>query len=79
MNQETMASRLRYTRKAKGLTQQQVADRCGVSLPTYAHIERGTTISPQLLTIADISRCLGVTLDYLVFGVRTSALHGSRK
>ncbi len=35
-------SNLKAARKAAGMTQQQVADRLGISLRYYCHIEKGT-------------------------------------
>jgi len=52
-------------RLAKGLTQEQMAERLGVEQETISRFERGATLPPlaRLLEIADI---LGVALDELV-------------
>ena len=52
---ETLLSALKAAREAKGLTQEQTAHACGMTLNNYARIERGdtgTTVS-TLQKIAD--------------------------
>lgn len=51
-------------RKAKGLTQQQLADKLGMSLNFIGKIEVGYD-RPSLYTIIDISNCLDVPLEVL--------------
>lgn len=51
--------RLRLYRKARGLTQEDVARQVGVSRQTLAGIEKGT-VSPTLDTMLKIAALLGV-------------------
>ena len=48
-----------------GLTQKEVAERAGISLPFYGHIERGTR-KASLETTVDIANALGVSTDMLL-------------
>lgn len=56
---------LRAARKAAGLTQQQVADRIGVTKSTYCNYEKGKR-EPDVLKIWEIVRVLGVSGDDLL-------------
>jgi transcriptional regulator with XRE-family HTH domain len=68
------ASRLRAVREAAGLTQQDVADRCGISLRQYHRYEMGTS-QPSAEHLAAMSKTLGVTSDYLL--ALTDDQHGA--
>jgi transcriptional regulator with XRE-family HTH domain len=50
--------RLYPTRRAQALTQQELADRSGVSLTTINRLERGYTARPQ--TVRKLAEALGV-------------------
>lgn len=52
-------------RKASGLTQTELAKRCGVSRLTIGRLEAGKT-SPSLKVAKKIASVLGCTLDELV-------------
>lgn len=56
---------LRAARKAAGLTQQQVADRIGVTKSTYCNYEKGKR-EPDVPKIWEIIRVLGVSGDDLL-------------
>lgn len=50
MADKAIANRIRAFRKLKGLTQQELSDRLGVSIAVLGSIERGTrTPKPELL------------------------------
>ena len=53
-----LGQRIRRQRKLMGLTQKEVAERAGISLPFYGHIERGTR-KASLETTVDIANALG--------------------
>jgi len=57
--------RLNQTRKEKGYTAQQMADKLTVSLSTYRKYESGHR-SPNLEMLAKIADILEVTADYLL-------------
>lgn len=61
MDNDQLAQRIRAFRKLKGMTQQQLADRLGVSVAVLGSLERGTRKQePKLLE--RIAETLGI--DY---------------
>ena len=60
-----LGQRIRRQRKLMGFTQKEVAERAGISLPFYGHIERGTR-KASLETTVDIANALGVSTDMLL-------------
>lgn len=67
MNKEEydLASRLSFARKARGLSQQQVADRIGVTRRTVSDYELGKRQS-SLEMLVEIAKCYQMTTDYLL-------------
>jgi transcriptional regulator with XRE-family HTH domain len=67
MDNNQLAQRIRAFRKLKGLTQQQLADRLGVSVAVLGSLERGTRKQePKLLE--RIAETLGIDYDELTGG-----------
>lgn len=67
-NIEESGKRIRGLREKKGMTQEQLAEKLGVSYKTVNAIEngaRGTTVD----TLALIAESLESTIDYIVNGV----------
>lgn len=60
-----IGERIRQTRKERGLTQEQLAEACGLSTSFVGHIERGTRIL-SVDTLYQISLQLKVSTDYLL-------------
>lgn len=60
-----MGQRIRRQRKMMGLTQREVAEKVGISLPFYGHIERGSR-KASLETMVSIANTLGVSADMLL-------------
>ena len=56
--------KMKAARAAKGLTQQELADRAGVTRQTVVAIEKGD-YNPTVRLCVDICRALGVTLNDL--------------
>ncbi len=56
--------KMKAARAAKGLTQQELADRVGVTRQTVVAIEKGD-YNPTVRLCVDICRALGVTLNEL--------------
>ena len=65
----SIGRRIRECRQALGMTQSQLAKRIGVTGSFVGHIERAEKV-PSLETVARLSAELGVTMDWLVFGIR---------
>jgi len=69
MDNDQLAQRIRAFRKLKGLTQQQLADRLGVSVAVLGSLERGTRKQePKLLE--RIAETLGIDYEELTGGKR---------
>jgi DNA-binding XRE family transcriptional regulator len=64
---EQLAARVRHLRRARGLTQQQLADNAGVSRASVARIE-GESATPDLSTLAKLAEALGVEVGDLFKG-----------
>ncbi len=63
-----MGIRIRQVRKAKGLSQAELAKQCGISMSFLGHIERGTRIM-SMETFASICNALDAGADELLWGV----------
>lgn len=60
-----MPDRVREIRKNRGLLQQQLADRAGVSMQTISNLENGRHV-PDTSTLLKIAKALGVSLGDLL-------------
>ena len=60
-----LGRRIRTQRKLQGMTQKTLAEKAGISLPFYGHIERGTR-KASLETIIGIANALRVSTDMLL-------------
>lgn len=70
----TMGRRIKATRKAKNLTQAQVARGIGISAEFYAPVERGTAL-PSVETLRKVADFLEVSVDHLFgWGEATSPM-----
>ncbi|PYI50255.1 helix-turn-helix domain-containing protein [Paenibacillus flagellatus] len=68
MEQFQLAQRVRAFRKLKGYTQDELAQRLGVSIAVLGSIERGTRkADPKILN--KITEALGIGMDELLPGV----------
>lgn len=63
-----MGMRIRQVRKAKGWSQNELAQKCGISMSFLGHIERGTRIM-SMETFANICNALESGADELLWGV----------
>lgn len=61
-----IAKRIRELRKAKGWTQQQLAEKTRLSFNAITKIEQGLAKSPTLRTLTKLADAFGVGLDELV-------------
>jgi ribosome-binding protein aMBF1 (putative translation factor) len=57
--------RLAGSRRAAGLTQDQLAQRVGIKVWMVSRYERGTA-APRLLTLDEMATVLNVSVDYLL-------------
>ena len=65
---EPLANRLKWIRKEKGMTQNQLACKSGVQLVTLQKLENGTSslLRARVETATALARELGVTVEELV-------------
>ncbi len=64
---EQLGSRIAARRRARGLTQGQVAERMGVSPQAVSKWERGRSC-PDLIFIDELCACLDISMDALLTG-----------
>jgi transcriptional regulator with XRE-family HTH domain len=67
--EERFAANLRRQRLAKGLSQEQLAEKTGVHPSEVSRLERAAR-DPRLSTIVKVARGLGVSAERLVKGVK---------
>lgn len=65
-----IANRIREVRLSRGMSQQDLADACGLKSRSSINKIEKDTYEPGLETIKKIARALNVDPDYLVFGDR---------
>ena len=66
-NKIAAGKRIRSSRERLGLSRQRMAEQIGKAEKYYADIERGYC-EMSLETMIEIAGCLGITLDYMIFG-----------
>jgi transcriptional regulator with XRE-family HTH domain len=54
---------LRRIRKKKGLTQEEVARRCGLATATISKLEEGKSTDPKMSTVLKLAMALECSLD----------------
>ena len=74
-----MAMRLKRLREAAGLTQQELANRAGLSISAVTQTEGGQKKDPKLSTLVALAKVLGVSLDELAGGLVESPPETSRR
>jgi transcriptional regulator with XRE-family HTH domain len=60
------AEKIKAERKARGLSQELVARRAGISLSAYRNLERGDASDPHFSTLRGIAGALGVSVRRLI-------------
>ena len=71
MNKELLSTLIRNKRKENKLTQQEFADKIGVSLMSVVRWENGSRV-PNMLIMSKIAEALNTTVGYLM-GIEESA------
>lgn len=64
---EHIADRLKELRKAKGFSQMDIADKCGMHFTYYSQIERALRKDVSVRILLKIADALGVTLNDIVY------------
>ena len=66
MSPKRLATVIRKHREAKGMTQEEVAQKAGVTKQYVTMLEAGTRASPSLPVLQRIAKALGVTMADLL-------------
>jgi transcriptional regulator with XRE-family HTH domain len=61
-----LAANIKRYRIKNGLSQEQLAQKAGVTYSTLAKLESGVNQNPKVKTLQQIAKALGVTLDDLM-------------
>jgi len=61
-----LGENLKRYRKGKGLSQEKLAQKAGVTYSTLSKIEAGYNTNPKVLSLARIAKALGVTVTDLL-------------
>lgn len=64
---------IRRMREAAKLSQQELADKSGVSKAQISRLENGSQKNPQIQTVIAIATELGTTIEELIFGEESTA------
>lgn len=67
MNTEKIAGQISSLRKAKGLTQNELGERVGVSFQAVSKWERGETL-PDIAILPDLAKVLETSIDNILLG-----------
>lgn len=67
MNTDKVAKQIYALRKAKGLTQNELGERVGVSFQAVSKWERGETL-PDITVLPDLARVLETSIDNILLG-----------
>ena len=73
VNYLTIGDKVKNRRTAMGLSQEKLAELCGVTPSYIGHIERGSR-SLSLTTAVSISAVLNMSLDYLLLDVKNDSI-----
>ncbi|EKY8786443.1 helix-turn-helix transcriptional regulator [Salmonella enterica] len=64
---------IRRMRESAKYSQQELADRSGISKAQISRLENGTQKNPQIQTVITIATQLGATIEEIVFGEESTA------
>jgi transcriptional regulator with XRE-family HTH domain len=70
---QRIGQRITALRKLEGISQQQLADRAGISRQHVGRIEKGELVSVSFVTIQIIAEALGMTVDIIDPGLQDLA------
>ena len=70
---QRMGQRITALRKMEGISQQELADRAGISRQHVGRIEKGELVSVNFVTIQQVAEALGMTVDIIDTGLQDLA------
>jgi len=62
----TIGEKIKHWRQKKGLTQNQLAEKAGLTIATIGRIEAGIRQGTNITTLQRIAEALGISLDKLL-------------
>lgn len=63
-----LSDNLKRIREERGISQERLAERCGISKAQISKMETGVQKNPHIETIVAIAAALGVSVEELIFG-----------
>jgi transcriptional regulator with XRE-family HTH domain len=70
-----LGQRVKVLRISKQLNQDELAQKCGISQPAIAKIERGLTKSVKGVTLEKLAVALSTTTNFLLYGSKSEEAH----
>lgn len=70
MNTVNLASNIKHIRKQAKISQQDLADKSGISKAQISRLESGQQDNPQINTIIAIASSLNVSIEEIVYGTK---------
>ena len=70
---QRMGQRITALRKLEGISQQELADRAGLTRQHIGRIEKGELVNVAYITIQQIAEALGMTVDIIDSGLQDMA------
>ena len=67
-----LADRIKALRNRRNLTQEQLAQKSGISVYTISRLERGERVDPSVFTVDALAQILDTTVDELLHGPRNA-------
>lgn len=67
-----LADRIKVLRNRLNLTQEQLAQKSGISVYTISRLERGERVDPSVFTVDALAQKLDTTVDELLHGPRNA-------
>ena len=77
MDTQKIGEQISVLRKSKGLTQNELGERLGVSFQAVSKWERGETL-PDITILPDLAKVLETTVDFILCGNKKSAEYKGR-
>lgn len=63
-----LGENLKRTREKRGISQKELAERCGISVPQLSKMETGKQRNPHIETVVAMATALGVSIEELIYG-----------
>lgn len=68
MKKKNLAKNIKSLRTEKGWTQEELAEKSGVTYTTIIKLEQGVVDNPTLKTLESLAKVFQIDIDKLIFG-----------